>query len=90
MNVDKTEIYDLSVTCQNLFQDILDGHGTQLQSVIDVLHERFIQWATHLGVFAREANRPRASLDSRLRCSESLRTLVLQYLTIIKDTLEYS
>jgi len=86
---DRTEIYDLSLRCDKIFHRIAqDSRGRS--AVIKVLHDRFHQWTTHLGVFARDAGRPRVSLDSRLKYSESLRGVVLQYLAITARNLHYS
>lgn len=75
---DRTEIYDLSHRCDEIFHRIAKDPRARSLTVTEVLHERFNQWATHLGVFARDAGRPKVSLDARLKHSESLRSVVLQ------------
>lgn len=59
-------------------------------ATLEVLRGRLNQWASHTGVFARDACRPKMFPDARLMYSESLRSLVLQYLAITKRHLGHS
>lgn len=89
-DTNRSDIYDLAHQCNERFNQIAVRHRTQGVDVVGVLHERFRHWAGHLGVFARDAGRPKVSLDARLRYSESLRSIVLRYLGIIDENLEDS
>lgn len=86
----RSEIYDLAHRCDEMFERIVARNQARGTDVTRVLHERFGQWASHLGVFAWDAGRPNVSLDARLRFSESLRSLVLRYLDIAESNLEDS
>lgn len=78
-----TEIYDLSLVCDEYFLRITKNQAAPSYVVTEVLHQRFQQWASNMGVFARE----QLSLDARLAYSESLRSIVLQLLQIVKISL---
>jgi hypothetical protein len=86
----RTEIYAISQSCDQVFRRITNNPTARSLVVTEVLYDQFSQWATHLGVFARDVNRPKVSLDARLRFSESLRSLVLQYLAIVERNLNHS
>jgi len=80
---DSHEIYNLGRLCEGAFHDLLSDRSLASFPIVDVLYQHFQQWASYLGVFAEES----ISLDSRLRTSDSLRTLVLQLLEITKRNL---
>jgi hypothetical protein len=86
----RSDIYDSARRCHDLFERTVANSDARGIDVVRVLHERFSQWAAHLGVFARDAGRPKVSLDARLRFSESLRRIVLQYLNIAERNLDDS
>ncbi|KAI1744743.1 caspase domain-containing protein [Xylaria scruposa] len=79
-----TPIYDISKTCDCLFSEIISKPDAASAFVAEVLHQRFKQWASYLGVFAQE----NISLDARLRHSESISQLVLQYLQVASRNLD--
>jgi hypothetical protein len=81
-----TPIYDISKTCDGLFVQILSKPDAPSVVVTEVLQQRFKQWASYLGVFAPD----NVSLDSRLRYSESISHLVLQFLQIAFRNLSHS
>lgn len=81
-----TPIYDISKTCDCLFVGILSKPDAASVLVAEVLHQRFKQWASYLGVFAPE----NVSLDTRLKYSESISQLVLQFLQIASRNLDRS
>ncbi|KAK3994247.1 hypothetical protein QBC44DRAFT_392682 [Cladorrhinum sp. PSN332] len=83
------DIYGMSSSCSTLFTNLNNIHGLAEASfaAAHVLHERFDQWAQDLGVFAADAGFPHFSLDARLSHSESLRSLVVNYLKIVQDCL---
>lgn len=78
-----TEIYDISIDCDKSFDRIRKDLTAPSHVVVEVLHQRFQQWISNMGVFAR----PHLSLDARLVYSESLRNLVVQLLQIAKTNL---
>jgi hypothetical protein len=81
-----TPIYDISKTCDRLFEGILSKPDAASGLVAEVLHQRFQQWISYLGVFAPE----NISLDTRLKYSESISQLVLQFLQIAFRNLDRS
>jgi hypothetical protein len=81
-----TPIYDISKTCDRLFIGILSKSDAASVLVAEVLHQRFKQWTSYLGVFAPE----NVSLDTRLKYSESISQLVLQFLQIAFRNLDRS
>ena len=78
-----TDIYNISLDCDNSFDRITKDHTAPSYAVVEVLHQRFQQWTSNMGVFAL----PNLSLDARLVYSESLRDLVVQLLQITKTNL---
>ncbi|KFY46562.1 hypothetical protein V494_00422 [Pseudogymnoascus sp. VKM F-4513 (FW-928)] len=78
-----TPIYDIFKTCDHLFVGILSKPDAASALVTEVLHQRFKQWASYLGVFAPE----NVSLDTRLKYSESVSQLVLRFLQIASRNL---
>jgi hypothetical protein len=78
-------IYNISQACNHLFVKILNKPGTACALVAEVLHLRFNQWTSYLGVFAQE----NMSLDTRLQYSQSISQLVIQFLKIVSRNLEY-
>ncbi|UKZ68493.1 uncharacterized protein TrAtP1_009526 [Trichoderma atroviride] len=79
------QIYNVSQACNHLFAKILNKRGTACAFVAEVLHLRFNQWTSYLGVFAQE----NMSLDTRLQYSQSISQLVLQFLKIVSRNLEH-
>ncbi|RFU23756.1 hypothetical protein B7463_g12581, partial [Scytalidium lignicola] len=79
-----TAIFDISDLCSNLFINILSKPEAASVLVTEVLHHRFMHWASYLGVFAPN----NVSLDTRLKYSESINQLVLQFLQIVYRSLD--
>ncbi|KAI0441646.1 caspase domain-containing protein [Xylaria telfairii] len=73
-----TPIYDISKTCDHLFTCILSKQDAASVLVTKGLHHTFEEWASYLGVFAPE----NVSLDTRLKYSEPINKMVLQYLQV--------
>ncbi|KAL7931976.1 hypothetical protein V8C35DRAFT_323237 [Trichoderma chlorosporum] len=81
---DDTPIYTTSETCNRLFIEILNKPDAASLLTAEVLHMRFNQWTSYLGVFAQE----NVFLDTRLQYSQSISQLILQSLQIVSRNLE--
>jgi hypothetical protein len=81
-----TPIYDISKTCDHLFNGILSKPDTASALVAEVLYQKFKQWTSYLRVFAPQ----NISLDTRLKYSESVNQLVLKFLQIASRNLHRS
>ncbi|KAH7322490.1 hypothetical protein B0I35DRAFT_183032 [Stachybotrys elegans] len=79
-----TKIYDLSWECEKAFERALMRDTSGSSPVVEVLHQQFGQWAAQLGALAH----PSVSLDTRLRTSESLRSLIIQFLLVARRNLD--
>lgn len=81
---DDQNIFELTTDCDEAFNRIATDPAAVCAPVVEKLHERFDEWAKHLG--ARAA--PSLSLDTRLMHSKTLRELVSNYLQIAKSCLD--
>lgn len=81
-----TPIFNICNVCDCLFVEILNKPDAGSAIITELLHQRFKQWATYLGVFAKQ----NMSLDTRLKYSESICQLVMQFLQIVFRNLDRS
>ncbi|KAH6962517.1 CHAT domain-containing protein [Ilyonectria sp. MPI-CAGE-AT-0026] len=77
-------IFELTTDCDEAFDRIATNPTAVCAPVVEKLHERFDEWAKHLGARAP----PSLSLDTRLMYSETLRELVSNYLEVAKSCLD--
>jgi hypothetical protein len=83
--VEEYPIYSSAKKCSDAFDDLSASlrnstsadNDPELEVMINVQKERFMNWATYLGVFAP----PNASLDARLRNTSSVVDLILDHLS---------
>lgn len=84
----KREIFHLARTCEKLFMKYVDSNLpiSEPQARAELQQQRFVVWASYLGVFAP----PSASLDKRLEYSGEIQNLVVQLLSLMQSNLEFS
>ncbi|EPE02713.1 hypothetical protein F503_04062 [Ophiostoma piceae UAMH 11346] len=77
-------IYDHARACEEAFSLITSDQNAPSYVVAETLRQRFEQWSSNMGVFAVA----QFSLDTRLEHSDSLRSMVLDLLELMKTGLD--
>lgn len=77
-------IYEHARACEAAFSLITLDQKAPSYVVAETLRQRFEQWSSNMGVFAVM----RFSLDARLAHSDSLRSMVLDLLELMKTGLD--
>ncbi|KAB5536166.1 CHAT domain-containing protein [Coniochaeta sp. 2T2.1] len=73
--------------CRDLFLKCIEQRqrSSSTQSRAELQRQRFHVWASYLGVFASD----NAALDKRLECSDEVRNLVIQLLSLMERNLRF-